>query len=148
MKKMFDEQFADLPDEYRKDIPPLDHIHRIKPTPDCPSGTQGRIACFEAFEMTPELERAILAGKPEDDLFSIVRKGGMLTMKEDAIIKSATGIVPFEEVNTLGGEFELEERGAPASLKVTAISEEGEEREKRDESGNELSGAPKEEISV
>ena len=30
-------------------------------------------------------------------------------MKEDGIIKSAQGIVPFEEVNTLGGEFELDE---------------------------------------
>jgi hypothetical protein len=31
----------------------------------------------------------------------------MLTMKEDAIIKSAKGVIPFEEVNTLGGEFDL-----------------------------------------
>ena len=33
----------------------------------------------------------------------------MITMKEDAMIKSANGVVPFEEVNTLGGEFGLDE---------------------------------------
>jgi hypothetical protein len=51
----------------------------------------------------------------------------MLTMKEDAIIKSAQGLVPFEEVNTLGGEFELEDVApeAPTPAPV-ALSEEGE----------------------
>jgi hypothetical protein len=64
---------------------------------------------FEMFDMNLELERGILANKPEDEIFAIVRKTGMLTMKEDAIIKAANGIIPFEEVNTLGGEFELPE---------------------------------------
>ena len=59
--------------------------------------------------MTQELEQAILKRAPEDELRAIVRAQGMLTMKEDAMIKSAKGIVPFEEVNTLGGEFELED---------------------------------------
>jgi type II secretory ATPase GspE/PulE/Tfp pilus assembly ATPase PilB-like protein len=49
---------------------------------------------YEMFDMNTELERAILANKSEDDLYSIVRKNGMLTMKEDAIIKSAQGKVP------------------------------------------------------
>ena len=50
----------------------------------------------------------------------------MLTMKEDAMIKSAQGIVPFEEVNTLGGEFELEDIAAtPPPPEPEAISEEG-----------------------
>jgi hypothetical protein len=110
-------QFADLPPEYKKDLPPLHEVYRLDPTPECPSGTRGRIAVFEMFDMTLELERAILANKPEDEMFSIVRKNGMLTMKEDAIIKSAQGTIPFEEVNTLGGEFEL---GAPEALDIQA----------------------------
>ena len=87
----------------------MTEVYSLDPTPDCPSGTRGRVGVFEMFEMNSELERAILANKSEQDLFSIVRKSGMLTMKEDAIIKSASGIVPFEEVNTLGGEFELDD---------------------------------------
>ncbi len=113
MRKMLDKQFADVPEEFRKDLPSLENIYRLEVTPDCPSGTQGRIACFEAFDMTPELEKAILEGKSEDDLYKIVRAQGMLTMKEDAMIKSAQGIVPFEEVNTLGGEFDLEDAPTP-----------------------------------
>jgi len=107
MKEMLDTQFDDLPKEYQKDIPPLNEVYRLEQTPECPAGTRGRIAVFEMFNMDIELERAILANKPEDELFSLVRKHGMLTMKEDAIIKAAQGTVPFEEVNTLGGEFEF-----------------------------------------
>ena len=107
MKEMLDKQFADVPAEYKKDIPIMDEVYRLEPTPECPSGTKGRIAVMEMFDMNVELERAILAGKPEDEIFSIVRKNGMLTVREDAIIKAVNGVIPFEEVNALGGEFEL-----------------------------------------
>ena len=126
MGQMLKDQFANLPKEYQKDVPPLDEIYRMNPTPECPSGTRGRIAAFEMFDMNIELERAILERRPEDELMAIVRKNGMLTMKEDAIIKSAQGIVPFEEVNMLGGEFELPEieTAAPISAPV-ALAEDG-----------------------
>ena len=114
LAEMLDKEFADLPADLRKKgVPKLDEVSRLKPTNDCPSGTAGRTAVFEVFGMNSELERAILEGKPEDELFAVVRKTGMLTMKEDAIIKSAAGLVPFEEVNTLGGDFELEDLEVP-----------------------------------
>ena len=109
VSKMIDDEFTDLPEEFKKDIPDLHEFYRLNPTPECPAGTSGRVACFEMFDMTHELEQAILNKKPEDELRAIVRKQGMVTMKEDAMIKSAKGLVPFEEVNTLGGEFELDE---------------------------------------
>lgn len=127
-KEMLEKEFADVPAEYKKDIPDLSEVYRLEPTPECPSGTHGRIACFEVFDMSPELERAILAGKAEEEMFAIVRRQGMLTMKEDAIIKSAKGVVPFEEVNTLGGEFDLaEDVKAAAAPSPTSITESGEE---------------------
>ncbi len=128
--EMFEKEFADLPAEHRKAIPSLKEVYRIDPTPDCPSGTRGRVAAFEMFSMTPELERAILANKPEDEIVAVVRKSGMLTMKEDAIIKSASGMIPFEEVNTLGGQFELEESPSVPDAPVvpTTLAETGEEQ--------------------
>jgi type IV pilus assembly protein PilB len=129
MRELLKTQFADLPKEFQKEVPPLDEVYRLEPTPECPAGTRGRVAVMEMFEMSPELEKAILRRAPEDELVAIVRKNGMFTMKEDAIIKSARGEVPFEEVNTLGGEFELPEisqapKEAPAPV---ALSEDGSE---------------------
>jgi type IV pilus assembly protein PilB len=131
MKEILDKEFTDLPKEYQKDIPPLDHVSRLAQTADCPAGTRGRVAVYEMFDMNQDLERAILANKGEEELLGIVRKGGMLTMKEDAIIKSAQGTIPFEEVNTLGGEFELDDvpEEAPVPAPVV-IGEEGEEEKK------------------
>lgn len=126
MQKMFTDEFADLLPEHLKKIPPLEEVYRLDPSPDCPSGTRGRIACFEMFDMTNELERAILGRKPEEEIFNIARKNGMLTMKEDAIIKSAKGVIPFEEVNTLGGEFEMDEIAAPVQIPApVALAEDG-----------------------
>jgi type IV pilus assembly protein PilB len=107
LKVMLEQEFADLPAEHKKRLPPMDHVYRAKATEDCPNGTRGRTAAFEVMEMTPELEKAILAHSPEEEIFAISRKSGMLTMKEHAIIKSIAGEVPFEEVNTLGGNFEM-----------------------------------------
>ena len=104
---MLAKEFADLPEEFKTTLPSLSEVYRIQPTSECPSGTKGRIAAVETFEMNPELERLILEKKPEEQMFASVRKHGMLTMKEDAIIKSVLGIVPFEEVNRLGGTFDL-----------------------------------------
>lgn len=128
MKEMITQQFIDVPKEFRQDIPAFDEVYRMDPTADCPAGTIGRIACFEVFDMNLELEQAILSRRPEDELRALVRKRGMLTMREDAMIKSAKGIVPFEEVNTLGGQFELDNipdvapPPAPEALAVEGVT--------------------------
>ncbi len=106
---MLQEEFKDLPEVYHKDLPPLGETYVAHPTPECPTGTQGRMAVIEMFAMNQDLERAILARRPEEEMFAAVRKEGMLTMKEDAIIKAARGVIPFSEVNTLGGTFDVQE---------------------------------------
>ena len=109
LKLMIDEQFADLPELYRKKIPNLEHVYRLKPTPECPNGTRGRIAVLEVLEMNKEIEHIILTNPVEEALYKAARSNGMLTMKEDAIIKSMEGVVPFEEVNALGGALLTDE---------------------------------------
>lgn len=128
LQKMIETEFADVPGTFRKEIPPLEHLFRLKGTPGCPSGTRGRMMVAELYGMSVELERAILAGRPEDELYGIVRSQGMFTMKEDAIIKCAQGLVPLEEVNALGGEFEVSdiddapEEGAAAPAMAQAAA--------------------------
>ena len=103
LKLMIDEQFADLPESYKSSLPKLEYLYRLKPTPSCPNGTRGRMAVFEVLPINKEIEHIILTNPVEDALYKFARSKGMLTMKEDAIIKSIEGIVPFEEANTLGG---------------------------------------------
>lgn len=132
LKELLETQFADLPQEHRSPLPPLKAVHRAKPTPECPLGTRGRAAVFEVMQMTPEMERAVLAHSSEEDITHIARKSGMITMREHAIIKSIEGTVPFEEVNTLGGTFDIsDDTGAVPEPEDTEAPLE-EESEKKD----------------
>lgn len=103
MKVMIEEQFADLPEKYRGKIPQGNEIYGVEPTKEYPSGTKGRIGVFEVLKMTKEIEEIILNGGDENKIYDVARKNGMFTMKEDAIIKSFNKVIPFEEVNALGG---------------------------------------------
>lgn len=101
IKIMIEKQFADLPAEFRKQIPMGKEVYEIIPTPEYPSGTSGRTAVMEVFEMDKEVEAVVLKNPTEIELMKVARAKGMLTMKEDAIIKTFQRIIPFEEVNTL-----------------------------------------------
>ncbi|HEY4494578.1 MAG TPA: ATPase, T2SS/T4P/T4SS family [Candidatus Paceibacterota bacterium] len=101
IKIMIDKEFADLPSEFKKDIPFSDTVSQIAPTPDCPKGTRGRQAVFEAFKMDKDIESTILKSPTELEISKLLRQKGMLTMKEDAMIKAFQKIIPFEEVNKL-----------------------------------------------
>ncbi|MFW5872077.1 MAG: hypothetical protein ACOCUT_03135, partial [bacterium] len=91
----------DLPEEHRKQIPQADEVLKIKATEDCPSGTKGRVAVFEMYKMDRDVEQVILKNPVESAVYDVVRAKGMLTMKEDAIIKAIKKIIPWEEVNNL-----------------------------------------------
>lgn len=101
IKAMIDRQFADLPEVYKKDIIFPENIMRIKPTPEFPKGTRGRMAVFELLEMDKEIEQAILKNPTETEILRIARQKGMITLKEDALLKAFNKQIPLEEVNKL-----------------------------------------------
>lgn len=101
IKALIDRQFSDLPEEFKKELPPLNNVYEKSPSPTCPNGTRGRIAVFEAFKMDRDIESLILSSPIESAMFKSLRKKGMLTMKEDAIIKALNKLIPFEEVINL-----------------------------------------------
>ncbi len=102
IKAMFDKEFSDLPEEYKKNLPKFESVYEPEPTPECPTGTKGRIAVFEAFKMNKDIEKLILDNPNENDIYESLRKKGMLTMKEDAIIKALNRQIPFTAVDELG----------------------------------------------
>ncbi len=106
---ILNEEFADLPLQYRAKIPKFEHIYEAKSTPDCPNGTRGRLAVFEIMRMDKDLEHAVLTSPVEEKIYEAARAKGMFTMREDAIIKALAGEIPFEEVNSLGGDLLIDQ---------------------------------------
>ncbi len=101
LQLMIDKQFEDLPAEFKKDIVVPKTLKEIDITPECPSGTRGRAAVFEMFEMDKEIEKTILTNPTALELTKVTRRKGMLTMKEDALLRAFRGELPLEEVNKL-----------------------------------------------
>jgi len=101
MKAIIDNQFNDLPEEFKVMLPNATEVMKIKPTPECPNGTRGREAVFEMFEMDRDIENIILSNPVESKIYDEARRKGMITMKEHALIKAMEKRIPFEEVNNL-----------------------------------------------
>ena len=101
IKLMIDKQFEDLPDKFRNEIKFGKEVYEISATEDCPNGTRGRTAVMEVMEMDKDIESLILRGGTEIELSKMVREKGMISMKEDAILKAFKRVIPFEEVATL-----------------------------------------------
>ena len=101
IKLMIDHQFSDLPAKHKHLIPDAKEVYEASPTDDCPKGTRGRMAVMEVLEMDKDIESVILKDPTELAIAKMARTRGMLTMKEDAIIKAMLRQVPFEEVSGL-----------------------------------------------
>lgn len=98
---MIEKQFADLPQEFKKKLELKRPLYEAVPTPEYSSGTHGRISVTEVFSVDKEMQKIILDEPTDVRLWEAARRKGMLSMKEDAILKSMERIIPFQEVNTL-----------------------------------------------
>ena len=100
IQMMIDKQFEDLPDIYKKDITFSKEVYEIAPAPGCPSGVRGRIAVMEVLPIDKALEQIILKNPTEQEIWKYARSKGMLTMKDDALLKVFERTIPFEEYNS------------------------------------------------
>ena len=104
IKMQVEEQMKDLPDKFKKEIGVQGQMYETVPTDDCPSGTRGRVAVFEMFRVDKELQSVILKNPTEEEIYKVVRQKGMLMMREDAMLKSLQGLIPFTEVYNFSNE--------------------------------------------
>jgi len=104
IKLQIEEQMHDLPDEFKPKI--SDKMYETVPSSECPSGTRGRIAVFEMFKIDKEMQEVILKSPTNEAIYKLARKKGMLMMREDAMLKSIEGLVPFTEVYNFSNENE------------------------------------------
>jgi type IV pilus assembly protein PilB len=95
---MLREQFKDLPEEHRYKVPIANTMVQTVPSKTCPSGTKGRMAVFEMLPIDKDIEKVILDNPTELSISKIAREKGMLTMREDAIIKALRGDIPMKEI--------------------------------------------------
>ena len=106
IKLQIENELKDLPSQFRKEIEIKDQMYDTVPSPECPSGTRGRIAIFEMFKIGNEMQRVILKNPVDSEIYKVARANGMLMMREDAMLKAINGIIPYKEVFNFTNENE------------------------------------------
>jgi type IV pilus assembly protein PilB len=81
------------------------------------TGLKGRLAIYECFNVDNDAKDAINSSDREEKMFEIAKKQGMLSMKQDGILKALKGMTTLAEVEritegslTVGGATE-DDRG-------------------------------------
>lgn len=65
---------------------------------DCELGYSGRIGIFEVLTMSPRIEELVLTKKPASEIKREAVKDGMVTMKQDGLLKALKGQTTVNEV--------------------------------------------------
>lgn len=106
--ELIEEELAKLDESIKKNISfkkPF-KIYRAQGCELCANkGTKGRLAVFEIFKMTPEVEKIINEDPKESKFREEAKRQGMVTMKQDGVLKVLQGVISFEEMlNVVEGE--------------------------------------------
>lgn len=65
---------------------------------DCSQGFKGRVGIFEVIRMTGEIEELSVARRPANEIKAAAIKDGMITIKQDGILKAMEGLTTLDEV--------------------------------------------------
>jgi len=105
--KIIEENLKDLPKEIREKLPqPPYYIYKSQGCPTCnKKGFLGRVGLFEMLEMTPEIEKIVLSQPSQEKLLLEAKRQGMITLRQDGIIKALEGIVSLEEVLAITAKY-------------------------------------------
>lgn len=99
VKEIIAKEIASMPASVQTEIKDLPaEIYQAEPSSTCPKGTRGRVGVFEVLSMTPELEKIILSGPSESKIQEEAKRQGMITMRQDGIMKTLKGDISLEEL--------------------------------------------------
>lgn len=101
MKTNIEKELQSIPDDQKKNLNLKNGIKLFKGRgcSECKnSGSSGRVGIYEILAITPEIEDRMSAKITEGDIAEEAQRQGMITMKQDGILKALLGITTIEEV--------------------------------------------------
>jgi type IV pilus assembly protein PilB len=102
IEKRILQELEKIPESSKKDIKVSTsiEIYKAKGCKRCNNtGYAGRIGIFEILEMTPALEELIISKEASETKISLeAERQGMITMRQDGVIKVLNGLTSFEEI--------------------------------------------------
>ncbi len=99
VEKVIKKALSDLAAEIQSEFKEPYKIYHSKGCPKCKGrGVMGRGALFEVFKMSPALEEIIASGPTIQKIMREAKSQGMITLRQDGVLKALQGKVSIEEV--------------------------------------------------
>ncbi|MFH1246454.1 MAG: GspE/PulE family protein, partial [Candidatus Liptonbacteria bacterium] len=106
VEEIVERSLQGLPPEVGKKYPAPHTIYRAEGCPKCKNrGIVGRMALYEVLMMSQELEEAVNSGATLQKIIKAAKSQGMVTLREDGVLKSLAGLVSIEEVMRITEEM-------------------------------------------
>ncbi len=99
-KEILDKSISEMPKKIQEnlDLSGL-KIYQAKGCSKCgKKGTKGRVVIFEVLEMTQQLKDIIIKGEDSSKIAEEAKRQGMLTMRQEGVLKAINGVVSLEDV--------------------------------------------------
>jgi Type II secretory pathway, ATPase PulE/Tfp pilus assembly pathway, ATPase PilB len=74
-------------------------------TPQHPNGYQGRAGIYEAMDIDEDIQKLIIAHATSGDVQRMALQKGMISMRQDGLLKVLTGVTTVEEVNRVASDI-------------------------------------------
>jgi len=93
-------EYEKIPEQYKKEIPfNVDNVYEGQGCPKCNgAGYRGRIGVFELLRVSDEVQKLTIQRASANTILDQALKEGMITMKQDGVLKVLQGITTMEEV--------------------------------------------------
>ncbi|MCL2085560.1 GspE/PulE family protein [Candidatus Saccharibacteria bacterium] len=74
-------------------------------TPETPRGYKGRVGLYEVMEVDEDIQKMIVARSTSHEIMRMAQEKGMVSMREDGILKALNGQTTLEEVNRVASDI-------------------------------------------
>jgi type IV pilus assembly protein PilB len=99
-KTQIKQSFNLLPDQYKKDIPPVEFLYEPVGCEKCHKlGYHGRLAIAEILQVNKEMEKYLITNPTTSEIQSKAVEGGMITMVQDGLIRALKGETTLGEID-------------------------------------------------
>jgi len=106
LKEKIQKNLENLPENIKPNLEKIE-IYKAKGCEKCYfTGYKGRIGIFEMFEVTPKIEEAILSYPSISKMRKVAIEEGMITMKQDCLLRVIEGVTTLEELERVTGRLE------------------------------------------
>lgn len=74
-------------------------------TQDTPGGYVGRAGLYEAIDVDEDIQKLIVARATSGDIMRVAKMKGVVTMRQDGMLKALTGLTTIDEVNRVASDI-------------------------------------------